>query len=135
MSFRRFKARRFIRDEGGATAVEFALVSVAFLTFIFAIIYLAIILFANATLQWAVDKGSRIAAINPAATQTEISDAVNQSLSSAGAPTANVTYSISTTGVVKTGKISANFTKTYTVPMIKTFTINYSATTTVPLGS
>lgn len=131
---RRFTVGHFAREESGAAAVEFALVSVAFLSFLFVIVYMAIILFANATLQWAVDKGSRIVAINPAATQGQVSTAINDYLASAGAPAASVTYNVTQSGAIRTGNISASFTKSYTVPLINTFTIDYSAIASVPLN-
>jgi len=129
------KARAFARDAGGTAAVEFAIVSTAFLTFLFAIAYLGIIFFTDATLQWAVEKSSRLAAINPAVTQTDIANSVNTYLASADAPAASVTYSVTQSGTMKTGTIFATFSKSYTVPMIKTFDITYSANASVPLGS
>ena len=60
MSRRTRIAGRLLRNEDGAAAVEFAIVSVAFLTFIFAIAYIGIIIYTNATLQWAVERASRL---------------------------------------------------------------------------
>lgn len=131
--FRRH-AKRFGRETGGAAAVEFAIVVAAFLTFLFAIAYIGMIVFTNATLQWAVEKSSRLAAINPAVTQSQIASAVNAYLASANAPSADVAYSVTTSGTMKTGTITAHFSKSYTVPMIKTFDITYTATTSVPLS-
>lgn len=127
--------RRLARDEGGAAAVEFAVVSVAFFMFIFAIAYIGIIMFTNATLQWAVESGSRLAAIDQTATQGDISDAVNRYLASANAPPATVNYSISQSGALKTATISASFSESYSVPLISTFNIDYNATTSVPLAN
>lgn len=135
MNRRNAKLCQVFRDNDGAAAVEFAIVSVAFLTFLFAIAYMAIILFTNATLQWAVEKSARLVAINPNVTQSEISDAINTYLASADAPAANVTYSTTQSGTINTGNISASFSKSYTVPLINTFTINFMAATSVPLGS
>lgn len=46
--------RRFARAEGGATAVEFALVAIPFLTLIFAIVELGLVLLASLSLENAV---------------------------------------------------------------------------------
>jgi Flp pilus assembly protein TadG len=129
------KFRHFADDERGAAAVEFAVVSVAFFMFIFAIAYIAIIMFTNATLQWAVESGSRLAAINQSATQSDISNAVNNYLAAANAPSATVDYSVSQTGTLKTATISASFSESYSVPLINTFAIDYNATTSVPLAN
>jgi len=68
-------------------------------------------------------------------TQTDIANSVNTYLASADAPAASVTYSVTQSGTMKTGTIFATFSKSYTVPMIKTFDITYSANASVPLGS
>ena len=135
MTRRLFEWRDFARDTNGAAAVEFAIVSVAFFAFLFAIAYVAIILFPNATLQWAVESASRLAAINTAVTQGEIADAVDGYLSSAGVSNANVTYTVTQSGTMKIASISASFDKTYVVPLIDSFEIHFSASTSVPQGS
>lgn len=135
MSGARYGVKGLLRDEGGTAAIEFAIVSIAFLSFVFAIAYMGIILFTNATLQWAVEDGARLAEINPAATQSDISDAVNNYLGSIDAETASVSYSVSQSGSTKTGTILASVSESYIVPLINDFTINYEASTTVPLSS
>ena len=127
--------RRLVRDEGGVAAVEFAIVSVAFFAFIFAIAYIGIIMFTNATLQWAVESGSRVAAINQSATQSDISEAINSYLASANAPPATVDYTVSQSGTLKTATISASFSESYSVPLFSTFNIDYNASTSVPLAN
>lgn len=125
----------FIADEGGATAVEFALVSTAFLSLMIGLCYLGIMLFNNMSLQWAVEKAARVAEINSAATQSDIASAVNSYLASEGLPSATVTYSSSVSGGVTTATISASYQQTYALPMISTFNINFSSNLTVPLAS
>src|SRR5262245_5960855 len=49
-------------DEAGTAAVEFAIVSSVFITFIFGIAYSSIMLHSNAALQWAVESAARQAA-------------------------------------------------------------------------
>ncbi|HXS06117.1 MAG TPA: TadE/TadG family type IV pilus assembly protein [Rhizomicrobium sp.] len=128
--------RSFKRDQAGATAVEFALVSTALFAFIFGIAALGMMLFNDLSLQWAVTKASRIAEINNAATQSDVSTAVNAYLAQMSLPTATVSYS-SSVGVngVRTANISASYTQTYMVPMISTFTINFNSAVTVPQPS
>ena len=130
-AFRR--ARYWVHDEAGATAVEFALVSTALISFLIGIAYLSIVLFNNLSLEWALTKASRIAEINNAATQGDISDAVNAYLASMSLPTATVNYasSLGANGV-RTATISAGYSQTYVVPMVSTFTINFHSDVTVP---
>ncbi len=53
-------ARRFLRRQEGAAAVEFALVAVPFLALIFAILETALVFFAGQTLEAAVTDASRL---------------------------------------------------------------------------
>jgi Flp pilus assembly protein TadG len=53
-------ARRFLRHQEGATAVEFALVAAPFLALIFAILETAIVFFAGQTLETAVADSARL---------------------------------------------------------------------------
>ncbi len=122
-------------DESGAAAVEFAMVVSVFVSFIIGIAYVGIMLFNDTTLQWAVDSGARVAAINTAATQSQISSAINGYLSSVGAPAATVQYSVAYSGTMPVASIAANFSQSYTIPFISTFHITFSASTSVPQGT
>jgi Flp pilus assembly protein TadG len=127
--------KRLIRDQKGAVAVEFALVSTAFLAMVIGLCYVGIMLFNNMSLQWAVEKAARVAEINSAATQSDIASAVNSYLASEGLPNATVTYSSTVSGGVTTATIQASYSQSYTLPMVSTFNINFSSNLTVPLAS
>jgi len=53
-------AHRFIREQGGSAAVEFALIAVPFLALLFAILETALVFFAGQTLEAAVSDASRL---------------------------------------------------------------------------
>lgn len=53
-------ARRFIREQDGAAAVEFALVALPFLALLFAILETALVFFAGQTLETAAAESSRL---------------------------------------------------------------------------
>ena len=122
------------RNQGGAAAVEFAIVSSVFVAFILAIAYLGIMLYTDLGVHWALEKGARVAAINTSTTQTAVATAINNYLNGIGIPSATVTYTVSTSTITR-AYISATLTQTYTVPLIKRFTITYSANTYVPQSS
>jgi Flp pilus assembly protein TadG len=63
-------ARRFVRHQEGATAVEFALVAAPFLALIFAILETAIVFFAGQTLETAVADSARLIMTGQAQTAT-----------------------------------------------------------------
>jgi Flp pilus assembly protein TadG len=126
------RSKRFARDASGAAAIEFAIVSVVFIVMIFVIIYLGIILHTNATLQWAVENSVRSAVIAENVTESQLTTKVNGLLASVHLPNANsVTYSTAGT-TPKIATLTANLTRTYTIPILGTYTINYTATAKMP---
>jgi len=122
----------FVRNESGATAVEFALVSSAFIALVLGICYVAIMLFNNLSLGWALANASRLAEINKSVTQTAIAAAVNGHLQSMNLPNATVVYTSSVSGGLRTAQITAGYYQTYTLPLVSTFNIHFTSSITVP---
>jgi len=114
--------------------VEFALVSGAFITFVFGVINLGIITYTNAGVHWAVERASRLATISNTATQSDINTSVNNYLSSLGIASATVSYTVAA-GTPPIAHIGATLSRSYSIPFVPTLTINYAADTYVPLGS
>lgn len=122
------------RQQGGAAAVEFAIVSSAFLAFILGIAYLGIMLYTDIAVHWALEKGARVAETDTSTTQTAVAAAINGYLNGMGVSSATVTYTVSKATITR-AYITASLTKTYAVPFIKTFNITFSANTYVPQSS
>ena len=134
MTRARLRSARFARDASGAAAVEFAIISVVFIMMIFVIIYLGIILHTNATLQWAVENSVRSAVISESVTQAQMTTKVNGFLTSVHMPSADsVNYSTAGTAP-KIATLTASLSRTYTVPILGSYTISYTATATMPQG-
>jgi Flp pilus assembly pilin Flp len=58
--------QRCVKDEGGVTAIEFALVMPAFMAFILGIINLSLLCLTVASLHYSVGEGARCAAVKTA---------------------------------------------------------------------
>jgi Flp pilus assembly protein TadG len=127
--------RSFLPEKSGAAAVEFAIVSSAFFAFVIGIAYVGIMLFNNASLNYAVEDAARTVAMNNSATLDQIKTKVNSYMTTAGLPSATVLYSKSTINSVLTGHITANYTQTYKLPFVNTFHITFNADAYVPLNS
>ena len=61
-----------VRDERGATAVEFALVAPIFLMFVIGMFDLGRLFFIKNTMQYTVEQTARYAMVNPTLTETEL---------------------------------------------------------------
>jgi Flp pilus assembly protein TadG len=126
------RSARFALATSGAAAVEFAIISVVFILMIFGIIYLGIMLHTNATLQWAVENSVRSAVIAESTTQAQMTTKVNGLLTSVNMPNAdNINYSVSGTSP-PIATLTADLTRTYTIPLLGSYTINYTATAKMP---
>ena len=128
-----FSLAKLRADESGAAAVEFAIVSSAFITFIFGIAYAAIMLHSNAALQWAVETTIRQAAIDPTVTQGNLTTNLNGLLAIAHMPNASsVNYAVTTVGTVDVATLTASFNRSFTIPFVATFNTTYTATAKTP---
>ena len=115
-------------DDSGTAAVEFALVSSAFFTFMFGIAFVAIMLHTNSSLQWAVETTVRQAAINPSVTQGQLTTSLNALLDTTRLPhAATVSYTI-TSGTPNVANLTASFDRSFTIPFVGTFNHTYTAT-------
>jgi Flp pilus assembly protein TadG len=119
-------------DESGAAALEFAIVSSAFITLIFGIAYFAIMLYTKTTLQWAVETTIRQAAIDPTVTQAQLTTTLNGHLAGTNMPNAVVNYSSVAVGTVQVATLTGSFSRTFTIPFVGTFSTTYSATAKTP---
>jgi Flp pilus assembly protein TadG len=126
--------KRFAREESGAYAVEFAIISTAFFTLIFGAAYLGIMMWYRSTLQWAVEKGIRMAVIDKTTTQTQITTAINGYLNSVNLPNATVTYNTAAFSGVQISTVTASFTRSVTMPFVSTFNLTYTASAKIPDG-
>lgn len=122
-------------EKMGATATEFALVSAVLLTLLIGACYVAVMVFNNMSLGWALTKASRLAKIDDAVTQNDISRAVNAYLASAGLPNAMVVYTSSISGGVRTAYIAASYQRSFDLPMVPHFDITFSSNISVPQPS
>jgi Flp pilus assembly protein TadG len=64
IDMRPMRQHDFLKDERGQTAVEFAMVGSTYLMFIIGIVYFAMVLFSQLSLQYAVMASARCAAVN-----------------------------------------------------------------------
>src|SRR5262245_1318663 len=84
-------------EESGAAAVDFTLVSTAFIALVSGNTSLGTMLNTKAALQWAVETTIRKAAIDTTVTHSQLTSDLNGYLSSLGLPSATVSYSVAET--------------------------------------
>lgn len=91
--------------------------------------------FDTQTLQTAVESAGRMMALNSNVTQSQLQTAIQNGLGSIGNPTVTVNYATVTINGVSVGHLSATLTRSYTVPLITTYNMNYTADTYLPAST
>ena len=120
------------RHEGGASAVEFALVAPVFIMFLLGIIELGRALYFASSVQWAVERASRTVAINPAVTQSQLYTSVQQYLGPINNPEITLNLTIDSSGIITVAHVTSQYVHTVEIPFVPSFTITFSDETYIP---
>lgn len=114
------KLKPFLREEQGTTAVEFALIAIAFLALVFSIFEGGRIFWTLNTMQYAVESGARYTLTNTDATTAEITQVTRDAIN--GIPVTNdnpvITVSFSTVNDVDFVQIDAVYTFQAVLPFL-----------------
>jgi|GWRWMinimDraft_8_1066016.scaffolds.fasta_scaffold05158_2 Flp pilus assembly protein TadG len=111
-AYRKWRAL-FDGGEGGATAVEFAIIAPIFLAFLYGLLELARVIFTQGVLIYAVQEGSRYAAARGASTVAQIENVVTGKFIGVSQEPATLTV---------TPTVNPDGTRTVTVSVQYTFT-------------
>ena len=123
---------RHSRGESGSAAIEFAVVGPLFIAMLMGIFWFGKAYFDTQTLQTAVESAGRTMALSSGVTQSQLQTAVQNGLADIGNPTVTVSYTTTTISGVSVGHLSATMTRSYVVPLLKTYTFTYTADTYLP---
>jgi Flp pilus assembly protein TadG len=132
---RRISLRSGLADEGGATAVELALVLPMLVTFILGIWYLGWSLNLGSEVRHAVELGSRIYITNPSATSTDLSTAVSSHLTDMQVSAISLSTTSQTVGTTTSQHIAWSFSTTPPIPFVSSIPITFSGSYDVPAAT
>lgn len=131
------KFLKYTRNENGATAVEFAMVSVLFLTFIFGIIETARLVWTWNTLQYAMGQTVRYALTHANAPGSELTDYAADTMTAMQVNPANLSVTVTTTVVsgIEMIEASGTYVLDFLLPLpagLENITLTSSAQLAVP---
>ncbi len=132
---RRDLGRALRADEGGATAVEFALVLPLLVIFILGIWYLGWAMNLGGEVRHAVELGSRVYITNPNATTDDLKTAIASHLSDVPINSIALATSTSTIGSASSQHITWSFQTTAPIPFLSTMQITFSGSYDVPAAT
>ena len=131
---RRVRAAK-MADEGGGTAVEFALVLPLLVLFVFGTWYVGWAINLGGEVRNAVEMGSRIYITNPTATSDELKTAVASHLSDVPINSVTLSSSSSTIGTATSQHITWSYQTTAPIPFMSAIPISFAGTYDVPAAS
>lgn len=132
-----FVKRKWIICDSGGSAIEFALVVPAFLGMIIGVFWIGWAAFCTHSVHHALDMGARALQLKPTTSQNDLLTLVRNS-SSIGANAQNITVGLSFDPVssgTQLAHVTAAFPLSFSIPFFGDYSINYSASVTVPVSA
>ena len=134
MSVRAPRWLRAVKDDGGATAVEMALVLPVFLTLLLGGFQVAWVMHSAATVRWSLESSSRMLMLNPATTEDQLRTAVATKLAGLVNPN-DVTVTLvadNSTAGAPVLRASSDYRPTLVIPLVSSWNLDLKASTVVP---
>ncbi|MFN3515233.1 MAG: TadE/TadG family type IV pilus assembly protein [Phenylobacterium sp.] len=123
----------FATDEGGATAVELALVLPALLTLLFGIYQFGWTQHTLSSIRYAMDSAARGLLIDPTLTQSQLQAAVTSRLDELAAAKTTVSLTKTDTANGRIATLSTRYVAEFGVPGLAAFKIPFDVTVTTAL--
>lgn len=126
--------KRFTRDQSGASALEFAMISPVLLFMIIGIIQLGFALNKGATVQWVSERALRTAMLDRDVSAVELQSLIQTELATMGNRfEVDVAYTIDSAGPVAIGRLTVDYKFPIILPMMDVFYSQFSVDTSIPL--
>lgn len=123
-----------LRDEGGASAVEFSLLGSTFFIMLFGVFQLGLALHYGASVRWALETSARTLLIAPTTTQADLRNQMLGYLSDVpDASSVTVTLATDTSNPnAKVYRATSSYAYPLSVPLLPTYNLHFNASVTVP---
>lgn len=127
-------SRRLIRDESGASAVEFSLLGSVFFILLFGVFQLGLALHYGASVRWALETSARSLLITPTTSEADLRTQMLSLLSSVpGSNSVTVTLVTDTSNPnAKIYRASSRYAYPLAVPLLPTYSLTFNASVAVP---
>jgi Flp pilus assembly protein TadG len=127
---------RLTGDQGGASAVELAILAPALFAMLFGAFQLGWALHCNQSVDWAVQAASHQLVGTPTLTQSQLQSTVQSMLNGVADPS-QVTVSLTEDPVgasPRMARVTASYAHTITVPFLKAYSYTYNTSSTMVLS-
>ncbi|MEQ1755219.1 MAG: TadE/TadG family type IV pilus assembly protein [Micropepsaceae bacterium] len=123
------------KANGGASAVEFAMILPVFVTMVMGTIQMGIVYYQAGTVQFALEEAARQVMVNPDMSSGQIQTSIESKLADLTSQTVTVTYSLDNSGPISVAQVNASFSIQVVIPFVPSFSIPFNAATQIPLLS
>lgn len=127
------KLKRLLRNDGGASALEFALVLPVFAAMMFGTIQMGIAFYYAGSVQYALERTARLTMVEQDMSSGQVQTAFDNELSTFTNENIIVNYAVDDSGDVPIAQFTAAYVHEFIIPFVPTFSITFDAETRVPL--
>lgn len=127
------KLKRLLRNDGGASALEFALVLPVFAAMMFGTIQMGIAFYYAGSVQYALERTARLTMVEQDMSSGQVQTAFDNELSTFTDENIIVNYAVDDSGDVPIAQFTAAYVHEFIIPFVPTFSITFDAETRVPL--
>ena len=127
------RSKRLRRDEGGSSAVEFALVGPMMFMALFGVFAVGWAMHGISTMRLALEQSGRALQIDPSLNQAQLQAMVAKSMQSVGASSISVTLATQIEAGTNVAVLTGSYVFPIEIPMLSTYEIPVTTTVTVPL--
>jgi len=119
---------RYLRHQGGATALEFAMVLPIFIAFMIGIFEFGWAQHKLSTIRFAMETAARQLMLNPTLTEAQISTLVKNKINGIGDSNVTITLTMVDTVGGKVAKMTGVYASDIGIPQVASFPLNWTTT-------
>lgn len=124
--------KKFRKDQGGASALEFALVFPVFASMMFGTIQVGLAYYYAGSVQYVLERTARTRMVT-SMSASQLQAAFNTQLANYTTQSVTLNYSVDSSGDVPIATFSANYAHTFVIPFVPSFSVTFPVATKVPV--
>jgi|CXWL01.1.fsa_nt_gi Flp pilus assembly pilin Flp len=124
---------RFRKANGGASALEFALILPVFASMLFGTIQMGLAYYTAGSVQFALERTARITMVDQDMSGAQVQAAFDDQLSTFTDEDIGINYTVDSSGDIPIAIFAASYTHHFIIPFVPTFDITFPVETRVPL--
>jgi Flp pilus assembly pilin Flp len=126
--------RRFLHDERGVNAIEFAMVFPVFVAMLFGVIQMGLALYTSSSIQYALEKTARAAMLDGDISASTLQQQFAAQLDEFTDKNVVLAYSTENAGGVEIVVLKTNYVHAFEIPLVPVFEMTFPVEVRVPVA-